>query len=207
MKKALIVVDVQNDFCKGGALAVPGANEIIPYINTLIKRNDYDEIIFTQDWHPAHHKSFASNNDKKVGDIISLNGTPQIMWPKHCVQRSFGAKFHKDLDTSKATHIIKKGTHPEFDSYSAFQDNHRFMKTDLDDYLRSKGIKTIEIAGLALDYCVKYTCLDALENGYTTYLHTAGTRAVNINPQNGKETLDLLLNKGVYTIDNINCTP
>ncbi len=155
MKKALIIVDVQNDFCEGGALAVPNANEIIPYINLLTQENEYEEIILTQDWHPANHKSFASNNGKQVGETIILNEVPQFMWPDHCVQNTSGAEFHPDLDTSKVTKIIQKGTNVEVDSYSGFQDNNHFMKTGLDDYLKSKGIQMVEIVGLALDYCEK----------------------------------------------------
>ena len=109
MKKALIIVDVQNDFCEGGALAVPEANSIIPYINLLMEENEYDQIVLTQDWHPSNHKSFASNNGKNVGETISLNGVPQFMWPDHCVQGTFGAEFHKDLNRDKVTHIIQKG--------------------------------------------------------------------------------------------------
>ncbi|MEJ8597135.1 bifunctional nicotinamidase/pyrazinamidase [Riemerella anatipestifer] len=197
MKKALIVVDVQNDFCEGGALAVPNANEIIPYINLLIEENQYDKIIFTQDWHPANHKSFASNNGKKVGETISLNGVPQFMWPDHCVENSFGAEFHKDLDISKVDYIVKKGKNPEIDSYSAFQDNNHFMKTGLADYLKENDIQLVEIVGLALDYCVKYTCLDAVKEGFLTCLHFNGTRAVNVKPENGRDAIYEMLENGV----------
>lgn len=197
MKKALIVVDVQNDFCEGGALEVPNASEAIPYINSLIESNIYDEIIFTQDWHPSNHKSFASNNEKNIGDVIELNGIQQFMWPDHCVQGSHGAEFHKDLNTSNINHIVRKGTNPEIDSYSAFQDNNHFMQTDLDNYLKEKNIELIEIVGLALDYCVKYTCLDAVSNGYITCLHFQGTKAVNVKPENGRDTIYQLLENGV----------
>ncbi|MDY3318524.1 bifunctional nicotinamidase/pyrazinamidase [Riemerella anatipestifer] len=197
MKKALIVVDVQNDFCEGGALAVPNANEIIPYINLLIQENQYDKIIFTQDWHPANHKSFASNNGKKVGETISLNGVPQFMWPDHCIENSFGSEFHKDLDTSKVDYIVKKGKNSEIDSYSAFQDNNHFMKTGLADYLKKHDIQLVEIAGLALDYCVKYTCLDAVREGFLTCLHFNGTRAVNVKPENGRDAIYEMLENGV----------
>lgn len=196
MKKALIIVDVQNDFCEGGALAVPNANEIIPYINLLTAENNYDEVILTQDWHPADHKSFASNNDKNVGETIILNSIPQFMWPDHCVQDTFGAEFHKDLNREKVTHIIQKGKNSEIDSYSGFQDNNHFMKTGLDDYLKYHDIQLVEIVGLALDYCVKFTALDAVRNGYITCVHFNGTRAVNVKPENGKNAIyDLLENK------------
>lgn len=197
MKKALIIVDVQNDFCQGGALEVSNGNEIIPYINSLMEHNDYDQIILTQDWHPSHHKSFASNNNKNIGDIITLNGLSQFMWPDHCIQGSYGAEFHKDLNREKVTHIVRKGTNPEVDSYSGFQDNNHFIKTDLDDFLKKNNIELVEIAGLALDYCVKYTCLDAIKNGYITCLHFNGTKAVNVKPENGKDTIYELLENGV----------
>lgn len=197
MKKALIVVDVQNDFCEGGALAVPNANDIIPYINLLMDDNQYDEIILTQDWHPANHKSFASNNDRKVGESIILNGVPQFMWPDHCVQGTFGAEFHKDLKVSKATKIIQKGTNVEIDSYSGFQDNNHFMKTGLADYLKYHDIQLVEVVGLAMDYCVKFTCTDAVKEGFITCMHFNGTKAVNVKPDNDKNTIFDLLQNGV----------
>lgn len=197
MKKALIIVDVQNDFCEGGALAVPGANEIISYINLLMEENEYDKIVLTQDWHPANHKSFASTNGKKVGDTIILNGIPQFMWPDHCVQGTSGAEFHKDLNREKVDHIIQKGKNIDFDSYSGFQDNNHFTKTGLDDYLKYHDIQLLEVVGLALDYCVKFTCLDAAQLGYVTCLHFNGTRAVNVKPQNGKDAIYEMLQNSV----------
>lgn len=197
MKKALIIVDVQNDFCEGGALAVPGANEIIPYINLLTRENHYDQIVLTQDWHPANHKSFASNNGRQVGETIILNEIPQFMWPDHCVQGTKGADFHPDLDRSKVTHIIQKGKNEQIDSYSAFQDNNHFMKTGLDDFLKFNKIQLVEIVGLATDYCVKFTCQDAVANGYITCLHFNGTRAVNVKPENGKNAIYEMIEKGV----------
>lgn len=197
MKKALIVVDVQNDFCENGSLAVPGGGEVIPYINYLMETGDYDQIVFTQDWHPAGHKSFASNNGRQVGETITLNGISQFMWPDHCVQDTLGAEFHPGLNVRNATHIIQKGKNPDIDSYSAFQDNNRFMKTGLDDYLKFHDIKLVEIVGLALDYCVKFTCLDAVAAGYITCLHFRGTRAVNVKPDNAKSTIYELLENSV----------
>lgn len=200
MKKALIIVDVQNDFCEGGALAVPNAGEIIPYINGLMQDNDYDQIILSQDWHPANHKSFASNNGKKVGETIILNGVPQFMWPDHCVQGTSGADFHPALNRDKVTHIIQKGTNTEFDSYSAFQDNNHFMKTGLDDFLKFNDIQLLEVVGLALDYCVKFTCLDAAKLGYVTCLHFNGTKAVNVKPENGRDAIYEMLENGVTVL-------
>lgn len=200
MKKALIIVDVQNDFCDGGALAVPGANEVIPYINELMKDNQYDQIVLTQDWHPADHKSFASTNGKKVGNSINLNGVPQFMWPDHCVQGTFGAEFHADLDRSKVTHIVQKGKNAEFDSYSGFQDNNHFMKTGLEDFLKYHDIQLVEIVGLALDYCVKFTCLDAVQGGFITCLHFNGTKAVNVKPENGRDAIYQMIENGVTVL-------
>lgn len=198
MKKALIIVDVQNDFCQGGALEVPNANEVIPYINSLTEHNHYEEVILTQDFHPANHKSFASNNGKQVGETIILNGKEQFMWPNHCVQGTFGAEFHQELDTTKVTKIIQKGTNPEKDNYSGFESSSLTpTPSELDTYLKSKNIEMVEVVGLALDYCVKYTCLDAVKNGYITCLHFNGTKAVNVKPENGKNTIYQLIENGV----------
>lgn len=197
MKKALIVVDIQNDFCKGGALEVPDAEGIIPYVNHLMKSGEYSEIILTQDFHPKEHKSFASNNAKNIGEVINLNGVFQVMWPEHCVQGTFGAEFHRDLKKDFATYIVKKGTNTEVDSYSAFFDNQYLMDTGLSDYLHKNNIEKVEVVGLALDYCVKYTCLDAVKEGFETLLHFRGTKAVNLHPDDAQKTIFELLEKGV----------
>lgn len=200
MKKALIVVDIQNDFCKGGALEVYDAESIIPYINHLMRGGEYSEIVFTQDFHPKEHKSFASNNGKKVGDIISLNGISQVMWPVHCVQGTFGAEFHSDLERDLGTYIVQKGTNVEVDSYSAFFDNQHLVDTGLLNYLKKNDIKKIEVVGLALDYCVKYTCLDSVKEGFETLLHFRGTKAVNLNVNDDQKIIFELLQKGVNII-------
>lgn len=197
MKKALIIVDVQNDFCQGGSLEVPQANQIIPYINLLMQENSYDQIILTQDFHPAGHKSFASSNRAQIGDTIDLEGYAQFMWPDHCVQGSIGAEFHEDLNLEKVQHIVQKGTQMNVDSYSGFWDNNKRHKTDLDDYLRFHEIELVEICGLALDYCVKFTALDAQDLGYITCVHFQGTRAVNVQPHNGRDAIYQMLEKGV----------
>lgn len=199
MKKALIIIDVQQDFCKGGALEVPDAEYIIPYINHLMENHFFDEIIFTQDFHPPHHQSFASQHSKNIGDLIDLHGIPQVLWPDHCVQGTSGADFHPEL-ALKYTHIIKKGMNPEVDSYSAFYDNQKMTDTGLANYLKSKNIHLLEIVGLALDYCVKYTCLDALAEGFAVSLHFKGTKAVNIRPHDAKDTIWELLEKGVKIV-------
>lgn len=201
MKKALIVVDIQNDFCKGGSLEVADGEKIIPYINHLMKTKNYDEIILTQDFHPTEHKSFAVNNGKSVGEIIDLNGISQTMWPVHCVQGTLGVEFHPDLEKNHATYIIKKGMNPEIDSYSAFFDNQKLIDTGLSNYLKSKDIETVEIVGLALDYCVKYTCIDAVSEDFKVILHFKGTKAVNLHPDDAKNTIFELLEKGVSVIN------
>ena len=195
MKKALIVVDIQNDFCKGGSLEVAGAESVIPFVNKLIKEGEYDEVIFTQDFHPKEHKSFAVNNGQQVGEIIELNGIQQVMWPEHCVQGTRGAEFHPDLEQRFTTFIIKKGTNPEVDSYSAFYDNKGLVNTGLADYLRAKNIRNVEIVGLALDYCVKYTCLDALKEQFNVKLHLKGTQA--IDQSNVQNIVNELSSKGI----------
>ena len=165
-----------------------------------MEENEYDKIVLTQDWHPANHKSFASTNGKNVGDHIILNGIPQYMWPDHCVQGTSGAEFHKDLNREKVDHIIQKGKNIDFDSYSGFQDNNHFVKTGLDDYLKYHDIQLVEIVGLALDYCVKFTCLDAAFLGYVTCLHFNGTRGVNVKPENSKDAIYELLQNSVTVL-------
>lgn len=197
MKKALIVVDIQNDFCQGGSLEVADAEQIIPYVNHLMKTENYDEIILTQDFHPKRHFSFASTHQKKVGDSILLDDVEQVLWVEHCVQGTFGAEFHQDLEADWATKIVQKGTILEIDSYSTFFDNHRKNNTGLAEYLQSKNVGNVEVVGLALDYCVKYTCLDAVSEGFATTLHFRGTRAVNLNPNDAQQTIYELLEKGI----------
>ncbi|MFI2743720.1 bifunctional nicotinamidase/pyrazinamidase [Zhouia sp. PK063] len=197
MKKALIIVDVQNDFCQGGALQVPEANSIIPYINELQNKGIYDEIVLTQDFHPANHKSFASNNNRKIGEVINLHGLPQIMWPDHCIQGSLGVKFHIALKTDKVTRIIQKGKNPEVDSYSGFFDNNHLISTGLSEYLKSKDITAVDIVGLALDYCVKFTALDAIKEGFDTALLYTGTKAVNLKPSDYKDAVLEMVEAGV----------
>jgi nicotinamidase/pyrazinamidase len=177
--KALIIVDVQYDFLPGGALAVKGGDEIIPVINRLQEKFDF--IVGTQDWHPEVHGSFASNyEDKQVGDLIELGGVQQVLWPVHCVQGSQGAEFHQALDTSRWAKIFKKGIDPDVDSYSGFFDNNRKRDTGLTSFLRSPGVEEVVITGLAADYCVKFTVLDALQEGFKATLVHDATKAVNL---------------------------
>ena len=196
--KALIIVDLQNDFCPGGALAVNDGDKIIPIINKLLPK--FDLIVATQDWHPKNHKSFASNHGKKIGEVIDLNGLNQILWPDHCVQGSKGAEFVFTLDAKRIDRIFQKGTDPEIDSYSGFFDNGHKKRTGLDDYLRKKGVDEVYIVGLATDYCVKFTALDAVELGFKTYLIQDACRGVNLNNHDSDEAIQGMKTKGVGII-------
>lgn len=199
MAKALLIVDVQNDFLPGGSLEVPESDEIIPVIHNLAKK--FETVIATQDFHPKGHHSFASTHKMEVGDFIELNGEDQILWPDHCVQESSGAKLHDSLlskcDLAK---IVQKGTHLEVDSYSAFFDNDRNFKTDLDEYLVGEDIEHLAVVGLATDYCVKYTVLDALDLGYKVSLVLEGCRAVNLDPEDEQEAIKEMAAAGARII-------
>jgi nicotinamidase/pyrazinamidase len=176
---ALIVVDVQNDFCPGGALAVAGGDQIVAQINNVMA--DYDAVILTQDWHPAGHSSFASSHEAEVFSNIAMPYGPQVLWPDHCVQGSFGAAFHKDLVTDRADLILRKGYRPGIDSYSAFFENDRSTATGLEGYLKSRGILDVTLVGLATDYCVAYSALDAARLGFAVSVDTALCRAIDMD--------------------------
>lgn len=176
--KALIVVDLQNDFIPGGNLAVPKGNEIIPIINKLQEK--FELVVATQDWHPKNHLSFASNHPgKNVYDTIMLGGVEQVLWPDHCVQGEKGAMFVKGFDDRRVEAIFRKGTDPEIDSYSAFFDNGRKKSTGLGDYLKGRGVKQVYVCGLAAEFCVLYTALDAIELGFETFYIEDATRALS----------------------------
>lgn len=176
--KTLLLIDVQNDFMPSGALPVAGGDEILPVICRLLP--EYDCVIASQDWHPAHHQSFAAHHaGKKPFDVIELHGLAQVLWPVHCVQGSVGAALHSALPLEKMTHIVQKGSHAEVDSYSAFYDNGRRYATDLLDYLHQRQITAIDVAGLAADYCVYYSIIDALQAGLQVRLIEAATRPID----------------------------
>lgn len=200
MKTALIIVDLQYDFLSGGALAVPKANEIIPEINSCIDRYDY--VIATMDWHPKGHISFASSHPgMSVGECLTLeDGTEQIMWPEHCIAESHGASLSSELKQESIDCRVKKGVNAGIDSYSGFFDNKHKQKTDLDAVLAREKIRTIDICGLATDYCVYYTVLDALSLGYTTRLLRNKCRAVNLHPDDEKKAVQEMLSKGTQLI-------
>jgi nicotinamidase/pyrazinamidase len=198
--KALLIVDVQNDFTPGGALAVNEGDQIIPIINKI--QGKFDLIVATQDWHPENHGSFAANHtDKKVGEFIQLNGVMQILWPVHCVQESAGAEFHKDLNTSQVAKVFQKGTNPLVDSYSGFFDNNKNGDTGLSDYLKSEGVREIYVCGLAADYCVKFTVLDGIDEGFKTYLIQDATRAVNVKEGDFEKALEEMEDHGAFLIN------
>lgn len=178
--EALIVVDVQNDFCPGGALAVPGGDEIVPEINRLM--DEFQLVVLTQDWHPADHSSFASQHEgKSPYEIVDMPYGGQVLWPDHCVQDSVGAAFHADLAVDKAHHVQRKGSDPAIDSYSAFFENDRETETGLDDFLRDKGITSVTIVGLATDFCVQYTALDAARLGYKVTVLDHACRGIDLD--------------------------
>ncbi|MBB6459931.1 bifunctional nicotinamidase/pyrazinamidase [Flammeovirga kamogawensis] len=179
--RALLIIDVQNDFIPGGALQVPEGDHIIPIINNISSK--FDVVVATKDWHPIEHKSFAKNHKKKeIGEIVELNGLPQILWPEHCVENTDGAEFVSSLNTEHIDAVFKKGTDPEVDSYSGFFDNDKRNDTGLNKFLTLKGVTEIYVAGLATEYCVKFTALDAKGCGYKTFLIEDATRGVNIKP-------------------------
>lgn len=178
--QALIVIDVQNDFCPGGALAVPEGDLIVTDINSLM--NDFDAVILTQDWHPAGHSSFASSHDGKAPyDLIEMPYGPQVLWPDHCIQGSMGAKFHTALHQDRADLIIRKGYNPMIDSYSAFFENDHNTPTGLEGYLRSRGITQLTMVGLALDFCVNYSAVDAAKLGFEVTVRKDLCRAIDLN--------------------------
>ncbi|MEQ8413637.1 MAG: bifunctional nicotinamidase/pyrazinamidase [Imperialibacter sp.] len=195
-REALIVVDIQNDFLPGGALAVNQGDEIVPFVNELM--DSFDLVVATQDWHPANHGSFAANHHgKKPGEVIDLNGLPQIMWPVHCVQGSKGAEFASALNTSKFKKVFQKGTDATIDSYSGLFDNGKRKSTGLGEYLKAEGVEKVTVVGLAADYCVKFTALDAKEFGFEVVLPKAGTMAVNLQPDDFEKALKEMERAGV----------
>jgi len=197
--KALILVDLQNDFMPGGALAVEEGNEVVAIANYLAPR--FDLVVATQDWHPANHASFASTHQgRKPGDQVELNGVTQTLWPDHCVQGTPGADFHANLHRNSIDRIFHKGTNPEIDSYSGFYDNNRQFSTGMTDWLRKQGVEQVYIMGLATDYCVKFTALDAIKEGFRTFLITDGCRGVNLNSGDVALALSQMSETGVNLI-------
>ena len=178
MKAALLVVDVQNDFCPGGALAVPEGDAIIPLVNRLIGR--FDHVLLTQDWHPPGHSSFASVHEgRQPFDIVTASYGPQVLWPDHCVQGTPGADFHPNLEADKAELILRKGFRPHVESYSAFFENDRQTPTGLTGYLRERGLTRIFLCGLATDFCVRWSALDGQRQGFDVAVISDAVRAID----------------------------
>lgn len=195
----LILVDLQNDFLPGGALAVPEGDVIIPIINQLQTR--FPLVVATQDWHPPHHLSFAANHPgQAIYDQIDLHGLPQTLWPVHCVQGSAGAQLTAALARERIARIFPKGTDPGIDSYSGFFDNGRRKGTGLDEWLKDKGVRAVYVCGLATDYCVKFTALDAVQLGLKTYLIEDASRGVNLRPQDVAEAIREMKEAGVTVL-------
>jgi nicotinamidase/pyrazinamidase len=175
----LLIIDVQNDFCPGGALAVADGDAVVPVVNRLAEK--FDHVVLTQDWHPAGHSSFATSHPGSAPFAsISMPYGQQTLWPDHCIQGSAGAAFHPKLETTRAELVIRKGFRPEIDSYSAFYENDRKTPTGLSGYLRERGLRRIFMAGLATDYCVHYSVVDARRLGFDTVLVEAGCRAIDL---------------------------
>ncbi|WP_435257390.1 bifunctional nicotinamidase/pyrazinamidase [Thioclava sp. FR2] len=197
--EALIVIDVQNDFCPGGALAVAGGDEIIPRINALMA--DFATIVLTQDWHPSEHASFAANHPgAEPFSLTTMPYGPQVLWPVHCVQGNHGAEFHKELQTDAAQLIIRKGFRKQIDSYSAFFENDHATSTGLEGYLRSRGVTSVTFVGLATDYCVAYSALDAARLGFDATVLLGACRGIDLN-NSLAEAKDQMLAAGVNLLD------
>ena len=177
--RALIVIDMQNDFCPGGALAVAGGDEIVPLVNRLI--GEFEHVVLTQDWHPAGHSSFASTHAGKAPfETMEMPYGAQTLWPDHCVQGTGGADFHPGLEWTKAELVIRKGFRPEIDSYSAFFENDHETPTGLGGYLRERGISELTLVGLATDFCVAYSALDAVRGGFSATVLMDACRAIDL---------------------------
>jgi len=193
---ALIVTDIQNDFVPGGALAVQEGDKIVPVVNRLLSR--FDIVVATQDWHPPDHSSFAANHPgKKPGDVIDLNGLPQILWPVHCVQNTSGAAFVPGLHGRAFAGVFHKGIDPGIDSYSALFDNAHRRATELGDFLKGRKVTGIYLVGLATDYCIKFTALDAVALGFKTHVIEDACRGINLKPEDVKNAIEDMKKAGV----------
>jgi nicotinamidase/pyrazinamidase len=197
--KALILVDIQNDFLPGGALPVPHGNEVIPVANQLQAR--FPLVVATQDWHPPKHGSFAANHPgKKVFEQSELNGLPQTLWPVHCVQNTTGAELARGLKQDRIVRVFKKGTDPGIDSYSGFFDNGHRRATGLGEWLKDQGVDEVYVCGLATDYCVKFTALDAVGLGFKTHVIEEASRGVNLRPTDVRDAIEEMRLAGVEVV-------
>jgi nicotinamidase/pyrazinamidase len=178
--RALLIVDIQNDFCPGGALAVPDGDKIVPTVNKLV--NVFDAVIQTQDWHPVGHSSFSSShNGKDPYDTVEMDYGTQVLWPDHCVQGSMGAEFHPELNTLKTQVIIRKGFRKAIDSYSTFFENDQETTTGLTGYLKQRGITDLYTVGLATDFCVKWSILDGIDEGFNMYIVKDAVKGIDLD--------------------------
>jgi nicotinamidase/pyrazinamidase len=196
--KTLIITDVQHDFLPGGALGIPGANSIIPLINQIMPK--FDHVFATQDWHPPHHISFASTHHKKPGEVIQIGDQKQVLWPDHCVQNTHGAELAAGLEKKRIEAIFHKGTDRKVDSYSTFYDNARRRSTGLSDHLFKSKLKDLYFVGLATDYCILYSVLDAIDLGFNTFVIQDACRAINLHPDDEKKALERMRSKGAHLI-------
>ena len=196
---ALILVDLQNDFMPGGALAVPDGDAVIPVANRLAQ--SFDLVVATQDWHPPGHGSFASQHPgNNPGDTVELDGLHQELWPDHCVQGTSGAELHDGLDVRRITRIFQKGTDPRIDSYSTFFDNAHLKSTGLGDYLKEKEVSEVYLMGLATDYCVKFSVLDAVELGFKANVIQDGCRGIDLQAGDVSKAIDEMKTAGVVIV-------
>ena len=196
---ALIVIDVQNDFCPGGALAVTGGDAVVSVANRLMQR--FDHVVLTQDWHPADHSSFAANNPgHDPFSLIDMPYGPQVLWPVHCVQGTAGAAFHKDLETDRANLIIRKGYRSQIDSYSAFFENDHATTTGLAGYLRERAVEHLVMVGLATDFCVRFSAVDAIKLGFKVTLLEDGCRAIDLDGSLAAARTELSENGVIVTV-------
>ena len=192
--KALIIIDVQNDFLKDGSLEVPNGNNVIEPINEII--NNYSIVVATKDWHPLDHVSFASNHkEKEIGDVVKINNIEQILWPVHCVQKSEGSAFPSKLNIKSIDKIIYKGANSKIDSYSGFYDNGKILSTGLSDYLKTKNVTSVDYVGLATEFCVKFTVFDSIEEGFKSRVILKGIKGINLEESN--KTLEEMKSKGI----------
>lgn len=195
----LVLIDLQNDFLPGGALAVPDGDAVVPIVNRL--QPAFPLVVATQDWHPANHGSFAANHPgKSVYDVIDLNGLPQILWPVHCVQETFGAELAPGLCRERIAKVFTKATDPGIDSYSAFYDNGHRRSTGLADWLAERGVTEVFLAGLATDYCVKFSGLDAMQLGFKAHVIEDACRGVNLHPDDSAKAIRELREAGVSIV-------
>ena len=201
--KALILVDIQNDFLPGGALAVPNGDVIVPIANRL--QAAFPLVVATQDWHPVNHGSFAANHPgKKVFEQIDLNGLPQTLWPVHCVQGTTGAELAPGLQRERIAKIFPKGTDVGIDSYSGLLDNGHRRSTGLGEWLKTQGVTEVFVCGLATDYCVKFTALDAAQSAFKTFFIQDASRGVNLQPNDVKNAIEEMNRAGISTVQSAN---